>query len=164
MTNDKRDKLNESVQLCLIHIGRMSFAWEKVKMHFPLDKEKYLHLQPEELSFLDQLIFRFSKLLDSMGGRLFPAILENLGEEVKELPFIDRLVKLEELKIIPSADEWLLLRETRNLVTHEYPFITDEVIQGLNLLSKHYQLIMEIWNQLENFIKTRFDLRPLNAD
>jgi hypothetical protein len=152
----KRNKLNDAVLLCTIHSERMSFAWEKVKMHFPLDREKYIHLEPEELSFFDQLIFRFSKLQDSMGNRLFPAILENLGEEVKGQPFIDRLVKLEELNIIPSADDWLLLQETRNLVTHEYPFVTEEVIQGLNLLNKHYQLIIEIWNQVERYINTRF--------
>src|SRR6056297_1844716 len=138
MNNEKRDKLNEAVLLCTIHSERMSFAWEKIKTHFPLDREKYLRLEPEELSFIDQLIFRFSKMQDSMGGKLFPAILENLGENVKGSPFIDQLVKLEELNIIPDADEWMLLRETRNIVTHEYPFITDEVVQGLNLLSKHY--------------------------
>jgi len=49
----------EAVQLCTIHSERMSFAWEKIKTHFPLDKEKYEHLQPEELSYFDQLIFRF---------------------------------------------------------------------------------------------------------
>lgn len=154
--SEKRDKLNEAVQLCTIHCQRMSFAWEKIKIHFPLDREKYIRLKPEELSFFDQLIFRFSKLQDSMGGRLFPAILENLGEEVKRLPFIDRLVKLEELEIITSADDWILLRETRNIVTHEYPFITDEVIQGLNLLNKHYQLITGIWEEVENYIESRF--------
>ena len=115
--------------LCNLHSERMSFALEKIKIHFPLNKDKYLLLQPEELSFLDQLIFRFSKLQDSMGGRLFPAVLENLGEEIKEMPFIDRLIKLEELNVIPGADEWMVLRETRNLVTHEYPFIADEVIE-----------------------------------
>jgi hypothetical protein len=156
--NEKSDKLNEALLLCKIHSTRMSFAWEKLKMHFPLNMEKYNRLKPEELSFFDQLIFRFSKLQDSMGGRLFPAILENLGEEVKGQPFIDRLVKLEELKILPSADDWILLRETRNLVTHEYPFITDEVIQGLNLLNKHYQLIMEIWKRMENYTKNRFSV------
>ncbi len=156
MTNEKRDKLNEAVLLCTIHSERMSFAWEKIKTHFPLDKGKYIRLKPEEWSFFDQLIFRFSKMQDSMGGKLFPAILENLGEEVKGLPFIDRLAKLEELNIISDADQWMLLRETRNMVTHEYPFITDEVIQGLNLLSKHYLLITEIWEQTESFIKSRF--------
>lgn len=156
MTNEKRDKLNEAVLLCTIHSERMSFAWEKIKMHFPLDKDEYLRLKPEELSFFDQLIFRFSKMQDSMGGRLFPAILENLGEEINSLPFIDRLVKLEQLAIIPSADDWMLLRETRNMITHEYPFITDEVIEGLNLLNRHYVLIMEIWEQMVSYINIRF--------
>jgi hypothetical protein len=153
-----QDKLIEAVQLCNIHIERMRFAWSKVEKHFPLESEKYMNLQPEELSFFDQLIFRFAKLQDTMGGRLFPAILENLGEEVRELPFIDRLAKLEELNIIPSADDWLLLRETRNIVTHEYPAITDEVIKGLNLLAEHYHLIMDIWEQLSNYINKRFEI------
>ncbi len=156
METERFDKLNEAVQLCKIHNQRMSFAWEKIKIHFPLDMEKYLRLLPEDLSFFDQLIFRFSKMQDSMGGKLFPAILENLGEEIKGVPFIDQLNKLEELNIIGSADEWILLRETRNIVTHEYPFITDEVIQGLNLLSKHYLLIIEIWNKVEIYINKRF--------
>lgn len=156
METERLDKLNEAVQLCTVHSQRMSFAWEKIKIHFPLDKEKYLRLLPEDLSFFDQLIFRFSKMQDSMGGKLFPVILENLGEEIKGVPFIDQLNKLEELNIIGSADEWILLRETRNIVTHEYPFITDEVIQGLNLLSKHYLLIMEIWKRVEMYINKRF--------
>jgi len=154
--SDKRDKLMEAVQLCTIHSERMSFAWGKIKMHFPLDKERYVHLQPEELSYFDQLIFRFSKLQDSMGGKLFPAILENLGEDVRELPFIDRLTKLEELNVIPSADEWMVLRETRNIVTHEYPFVTEEVIEGLNLLGKHCRVFLDIWFDVRNFIETRF--------
>ncbi len=134
----------------------MSFAWEKMGKHFPIERDKYLQLAPEELSFLDQLIFRFSKMQDSMGGRLFPSILENLGEETQGVPFIDLLNKLEELNIINSTGEWMLLRETRNIVTHEYPFVTDEVIQGLNLLSGHYVLIMEIWKQVESYINNRF--------
>jgi hypothetical protein len=156
MESDMRDRLKEAVQLCAIHSQRMSFAWGKIKIHFPLDKEHYLQLQPEDLSFFDQLIFRFSKLQDSMGGKLFPAILENLGEESIGVPFIDLLNKLEEFNIIPSADAWMLLRETRNIVTHEYPFITDEVIQGLNLLSTHYLLITETWKHVESYINNRF--------
>ena len=156
MTNEKKDKLNEAVQICKIHSERMSFAWNKIKHHFPLHVEKYKQLTPEDLSFIDQLIFRFSKMQDSMGGRLFPAILENLGEDIKGLPYIDRLAKLEELAVISSANEWMLLRETRNIVTHEYPFNSDQIIEGLNLLDKHCQLLLSIWQQVENYINTRF--------
>ncbi|WP_297092272.1 hypothetical protein [uncultured Draconibacterium sp.] len=155
---DNKDKLQEALQLCTIHSERMLFAEEKLKKHFPLSKATYLQLQPEELSFFDQLIFRFSKLQDSMGSRLFPALLLNLGENVKGIPFIDLLNKLEELEIINSADDWLLLRETRNIVTHEYPFVTEEVIQGLNLLHKHTGLLSDIWKQSKNYTHKRFKL------
>ena len=156
--SENRNKLTEAVQLCTIHSERMHFAGEKVKDHFPLDKEKYKQLQPEELSFMDQLIFRFSKLQDSMGGKLFPSILENLGEDIRELPFIDRLAKLEKLNVIGSADEWMMLRETRNIVTYEFPFVTDEMIEGLNLLVKHQQVILDILEQVKDFVKNRFEL------
>ena len=76
MTSEKRDKLDEAILLCSIHSERMSFAFSKIKMYFPLNREKYLLLKPEELSFFDQLIFRFAKMQDSMGGKLFQQFLK----------------------------------------------------------------------------------------
>jgi hypothetical protein len=156
MQNKLSDQLKESILLCTIHCERMSFAWGQIEKHFPLTTEKYNSLDPMVLSFFDQLIFRFSKLQDSMGGKLFPALLENLGEEVRGKPFIDVLIKLEELELLENSDDWLLLRETRNIVTHEYPFITEEIINGLNLLSKHQKLLIDIWQRLLNIIEARF--------
>jgi len=134
----------------------MSFAYHKIEKHFPLTGERFINIVPEELSYFDQLIFRFSKLQDCMGGKLFPTLLENLGEETNGVPFIDLLSKLEELNLLENSRDWLLLRETRNIVTHEYSFITKEVIEGLNLLSRHYTLILSIWDKNDAFIKRRF--------
>jgi uncharacterized protein with HEPN domain len=157
MRNERSDQLNEAIQLCTIHSERMRFAWGKVNTNFPLTVEKYNSLQPEVLSFFDQLIFRFSKLQDSMGSKLFPALLENLGEETRGIPMIDLLTKMEELELLQNANDWLVLRETRNIVTHEYPFITREVIDGLNLLGKHQKLIITILQQLLDIIDVRFN-------
>jgi hypothetical protein len=33
MINEERDKLDEAVLLCIIHAERMSFAWNKIKLH-----------------------------------------------------------------------------------------------------------------------------------
>jgi prophage DNA circulation protein len=60
------------------------------------------------------------------------------------------------LNILPRANDWLVLRETRNMVTHEYPFNKDDIIEGLNLLNKHYELIISIWGKFDNYISTRF--------
>ena len=42
------------------------------------------------------------------------------------------------------------------MLTHEYPFVTDEVIEGLNLLNKHCLLILEIWEKINQYIQNRF--------
>ena len=80
---DYTDKLKEAIHICEIHNQRMMYAREKVKHHFPLNENKYQNLSFDDLSYLDQLIFRFSKLQDAMGNRLFPAILKNLGEDIE---------------------------------------------------------------------------------
>lgn len=83
--------------------------------------------------YIDQLIYRFSKLQNTMGEKLFPAILLLLKEDVKPLSFIDRLNRLEELEMI-EADAWLRMREIRNEIAHEYSFNRDEVVQSINLV------------------------------
>ncbi len=56
----------------------------------------------ENLETIDSFIFRFCKMQDTMGEKLFPLTLEALGEEVRNKPFIDILNKLERLEILPS--------------------------------------------------------------
>jgi hypothetical protein len=86
---DTLDKLKEALHICEIHSQRMNYALNKVEKHFPLDVEKYKDLTSDDFSYLDQLIFCFSKLQDSLENRLFTSILQNLGEDIEEKPFID---------------------------------------------------------------------------
>jgi hypothetical protein len=149
---EKLDQLNEALKLGDVHCERMNFAFEKIKHYFPLKKEIYLRMCPEYMSFFDQLIFRFSKLQDSMGHKLFPAILENLEEDTRGVSFIDILGKLEELNYLKDKNIWLQLRETRNIVTHEYPFVTEQVIEGLNLLYEQTQVLAIVFNEIKKKI------------
>jgi hypothetical protein len=155
---DISDKLKEALYICEIHSQRMNYALQKVEKHFPLDIYKYKELSFDDLSYLDQLIFRFSKLQDSMGNRLFTSILQNLGEDIEGKPFIDLLTRLEKLNLIQNHKEWFTLRETRNLVTHEYPFFTPEIIEGLNLLSGQVVILDNIWKSLKQFSEERFEV------
>ena len=153
---DTLDKLKESLQICDIHYQRLSYALMKVKPLFPLTQGKYQNLTFDDLSYIDQLIFRFSKLQDSMGTRLFPAILENLGEDVSDKPFIDLLTRMEKLNLIDNHKQWLALREIRNEVTHEYPFFTPEIIDGLNSLIEHTETIIKILENMRTVVNQRF--------
>ena len=156
MLQEENDILNEAYKTCLIHIGRLNFSYQKIEHFFPLTIEVYNNIDDNQISFFDQFIYRFTKFQDAMGAKLFKSILDNLGEDVRAVPFIDILNKLESLCIISSAEDWLLLREIRNLLTHEYPFNKQEIVDGLNLLHKNFDLLMSVWKQTETYILLKF--------
>jgi len=146
------DKLREAMAVCRIHAERMNYAVSMLQGIYPLNKDSYSALSPENISHLDQLIFRFSKLQDSMGSRLFITLLQCTGEDTRGKTFIDILTKLEELQLIPDAKAWLSLRETRNVVSHEYPFVTDEIIDGLNTLMIQVLELTSVLEKILDFI------------
>jgi len=69
---------------------------------------------------VDQLLFRFIKLQDTVGERLIPATLASLREPFEDWPMRDRLNRLEKLGYL-DVDNWLAWREVRNRLAHEYP-------------------------------------------
>ncbi len=153
--NEIIHSLNDTFILCDIHMERMMYAFEKIKHHFPLTRDNYLHISPDDLSYFDQLIFRYSKLQDTMGKRLFPQILEFLGEDIRTMAFIDLLNKMEKLGLLSNHREWFALRETRNIVTHEYPFTVEDITQGLNALSAQLLTLTSMYNHMKAYFKAR---------
>ena len=153
---EKNDKLNEALQTSRLHLARLQYAYSKIQHFFPITIESYLKITEDELSYFDQFIYRFTKLQDTIGSKLFKSILINLGEDTQDTPFIDIVMKLEKLQVIRSAEEWFQLREIRNLLTHEYPFYEQEVVDDLNLLFERFQLLLSNWNQTEAFVRNKF--------
>lgn len=100
-------KLLEVFAECARHSSRMLSAHNKVSSIFPLDVNRYRSLTDDEIEHIDQMVYRFSKLQDSIGERLFKSILMFLEEDVRNKPFLDVLNKLEQLEILPSKDEVL---------------------------------------------------------
>jgi len=117
---------------CEKHLDRMNFAYENISYMFPLDPEKISKLKKEEITFIDQFIYRFSKLQDALGQKLFKAVLINLDEEVNNKSSIDIFNRLEQLEIIKDYDKWKFLRDLRNELAHEYE--ENKMADKLNLL------------------------------
>ncbi len=139
ITEETKNKLSETLAICDLHHQRMMFAYSGIEKYFPLTEFNYSQISPMELALFDQLIYRFSKLQDSMGSRLFKQLLELLEEDIFGLPFLDILYKMEKLNLIESAKDWITLRQTRNTVSHEYPFYKEIQIEELNLLPEEVE-------------------------
>lgn len=155
LNEELKDKLTETLSICELHHQRMIFAFESIQHYFPLTETKFSQIAPVEMAFFDQLIYRFSKLQDSMGSRLFKQLLEALEEDISGLPFIDILYKMEKLDLLDYAKDWITLRQTRNTISHEYPFFKEVQMEELNLLPVEVQKLATIWTKLNEYALAR---------
>ena len=85
----------------------------------------------ENIKTIDGFIYRFSKIQDMMGEKLFPVYLKAVEEYSPSMPLIDILNKLEKFEIMDSEADWKYFRKLRNVLTHEYPDNEDDLIQGI---------------------------------
>jgi len=129
--NEIEEKLIMILYECNQHKTMINNAYNHLLKKIPLEKEKYIKFSLEEIGFIDQFLFRFSKLQDSMGEKLFGTILFLLGEDFSKKPFIDMLNRLEKLEFL-KKQEWMDMRTIRNNVAYEYSFNADELVDSLN--------------------------------
>ncbi len=145
-------KLLQAIEECNKHIKRMLYAYHKMATFMPLDVTKYDDLTEEQVENIDQFIFRFSKLQDAMGERLFRTTLIFLGEEVKNKPFRDLLNRLEQLGAIKNKEEWLLLRKLRNDLSHEYLNESEANALNINIVYENTQKLYDIFMQVKIYV------------
>lgn len=153
---DIRNTFIEKLHECNQHKKRLTKAQSNLKKNIPIIKDDYLNFDDITMGFVDQMIYRFSKLQDTMGEKLFPSLLELMGEEVKSKSFIDRLNRIEELEIL-YKDEWMSLRKDRNEIAHEYSFNIDEVVDGINLIFNRSDKLLSLYDTFYRYSQEKFD-------
>lgn len=121
----------------------------------PLTARSYEQLTDEEIGYIDQYLFRFAKLQDALGERLFKNLLIYLGEITENKSFIDIFNRLEQLNIIDDYDSWLELRAIRNELSHEYD---DEVAENAVKINKIYEIKDKLISYFSK-VKAYLDLR-----
>jgi hypothetical protein len=141
-----------AVDECDAHILRIQNALNHLAQKLPFTKEAYDFLSDSDIAYIDQIVFRFSKLQDTIGNKIFPLGLVLLGEDIEARPFIDLLNKLEELRIIPSSSKWMEWRELRNDLTHEYPDIVEDRIDALNNLNSALADILQAYQKIRKIV------------
>lgn len=149
-----RQKLDDNVLECRRHLARLEIAFSALQSHFafPLDETQMYTLRddPQMLAFSDQCIYRFSKLQDTMGAKLFKSVLLYLGESTDK-PFLDILNQLEKIDIV-DVDEWFEIRDLRNEIAHNY---ADDEGMIANILNTIFQLKGELSEILDQIGKLR---------
>ena len=144
-------KIKSTLSECELHQKRIHYALEKLQKFMPLEVSQYQLLSDEEVEALDQFIFRFSKLQDAMGQRLFSDILALKEEPVKSLSFLDKLNRLEQLGVILDKNQWLAIRDIRNKVSYEYEDDPTAMCNALNHIYASYPQLEAVFVLIKRF-------------
>lgn len=146
------EKLEKVFYECDKHILRINSAVKKMSNFMPLDKDRYENLTDEEVEPIDQFLFRFAKLQDAMGQKLFKTVLIFLDEDVEGKPFIDILNLMEKLSLLESAYIWRELRDDRNELAHNYEDEPEAMSETINKLYEKKDILIDIYQNIKQFV------------
>ena len=150
-------RLWQTLEICDIHRERLEFATRELGPRFPITVNTLLTFSEKDIAVLDQMVYRFGKLQDAMGSKLFVQILEFLGEDYQNRPFLDVLARLENLELLEDSNEWMRFREIRNDLAHEYPSQNEEKAAGLNNVFDSTTKLVHTYKQLKEYVTHRLD-------
>jgi len=146
--------LTEIIQTSYLHLNRAKDNYEEM-LQFPINQT--LYQDKEKIKTIDAFIFRFIKLQDFMGDKLFKEVLKSVGEYKDNMALIDCLDKLEKLEIITQAqaDQWMNYRTIRNKLTHEYSTNQEEMIASIQLAMVYFKEINEVLNNINAYLQKK---------
>lgn len=146
-------KLEPALRECRLHERRMTYALGQLAGKIPVTVEQWADMDDETIADVDQLLFRYNKLQDAMGQRLFPAILMLGGDWSEDQTFLDRLDLLEKFGAISAAQQWNEIRAIRNKLTHEYPDAPELNAANLNRVVESIEVMRETLDQADAFAR-----------
>jgi len=155
----KRELVKEKIERvfyeCDRHLLRIGEAVEDLVAFMPLDEVTYISLDKNQVQALDQFLFRFSKLQDAVGRKLFKQLLilkEDDSLLIENMPFIDILNRLERLNIL-EVKTWGRLRDIRNELAHNYDDEPKEMAEVINQIYQERDSLIDIYNNAKKYYK-----------
>ena len=148
MKDETRLKIESSIKENRSHRQKIERAKELLKGLFPTDVTSFQAFSQQEIEHIDQFIYRFTKMQDSLGLRLIPGIYAWLENDTSPKPFLDILNRLEKLGIIDSVDNWQFFRNLRNNLAHDYPESLVQTVETLSLLYDEIDKFLQIFQEL----------------
>ena len=149
----KQEQMHFFINTCDTHASRLKMALSHVISLCPFTTSSFISLQDEQLSFIELMISRFTKLQDTIGAKIFPVLIDVLEVNTERQSFLDTLYKLEKWNFLPSAESFIKLREVRNYLTHDYPDQPELMAKHINRAVEASNELLEYWSFLKEKIE-----------
>ena len=150
----KKDIIDKKFQFFLQEVEKHFYILDKdlndIKPFYPLSEKEIEKFVNDEnyLKILDQIAYRYIKLQDTL-GKIIRTFLLKEGELIEHLTMIDVIHKAEKIGIFIDEEFWFEMRNLRNSITHEYPYMYGEVAEAINTLFSYMGKIKEIIDSIK---------------
>ena len=148
MRDEERLKIH--LKEAKLHIERLKEILEYLKDFYPLDIDSLEEIDKDKL---DAFAFRFAKLQDLLGAKIFREYLEVINFPTQDKNFLELLKELNKEGVL-NIDKWAEFRSVKNSIAHDYPYDESEKIEAINYLIKNIKYLFDITQKIENKIET----------
>jgi hypothetical protein len=121
----------------------------------PISVEKVAALPqlPDWSERVEAFASRYARFQDQLGEKLLPRYLAVLAHQAKSM--IDVLNVAERLGIVSSAEDWLVYRNLRNRLVHEYVSDPAELADALNAAHSATLILLNVLKAVEESLNER---------
>ena len=139
------------------HADRLKEAKRRCEDFLPLSKDAYDALDMERVEHIDWMLYRFSKMQDTMAKKFFPlglTVLENDATYLN-MPIIDILNRMEKIGLLPDVKAWRALRGVRNMIAHDYEMVPEKAVDTINRIYASTEALLTVWRHMRDYCAQR---------
>ena len=142
--------VNQLIELTEKEVKHLKLTTNRLKALQPdLKWVESLEEEIEHAEMLDAFVSRFSRLQDTLGDKLLPALLRVSLEKTGSQ--LDNLLRAEKMGWISAAEKWIEIRTLRNKLVHEYMDSAPDLLQALIAALKSSELLIQTQKGLAQY-------------
>ena len=153
--NKELDILQRNVEACSQRIAKLNYSVNKNRGIFPLNAGTVTSLTDEQEESIDALILRYAQTVSMIQDHIFRGIAYAEQEDLSDKSNRDKVLLMEKLGAIRSADEFGTAAVLRNKFSHHYPEDVGQRIDRLNLVVQEADFVIDTFQGIIVFLERK---------
>ena len=149
----EKEILLGNIDACKQRIEKLSYSLNKNRPLFPLTTKTVAQLSDEQEESIDALILRYSQIVSMIQDQVFRGIAYIEQEDISHKSNRDKVLLMEKLGAIRSADEFGTAAVLRNKFAHHYPEAITERMNRLNLVIEEADFMITVFEDVLAFMR-----------
>lgn len=151
----EHDLLQSNLAACGQRIAKLAYSANKNRGLFPLEISAATKLTDDQEESIDALILRYAQSVSMIQDQIFRGIAYAEQEDLSDKSNRDKVLLMEKLGAIRSADEFGTAALLRNKFSHHYPEDAGQRVDRLNLVVQEADFVIDTFRGIVAFLERK---------